>query len=105
MSEEEGEDRTGIWRRRRLLDGSLNRVPPMFYTKMWSLLEKCQGLLVQGRSLPQSVTQEMTSGEMKFHLVIGRFLGVARGAHLVALRRRAASRGSESEQRLRTQWS
>jgi len=68
ITEEEGEDRTGIWRRRRLLDGSLNRVPPQFYTKMWILLEKCQGLIVQGRSLPQSLTQEMTSGEMKFHL-------------------------------------
>ena len=42
-----GEDRTGIWRRRRLLDGSLNRVPLEFYTKMWSLLERCQGLSVQ----------------------------------------------------------
>lgn len=49
ITEEEGEDRTGIWRRRRLLDGSLNRVPPQFYTKMWILLEKCQGLIVQVR--------------------------------------------------------
>ena len=48
MYEEEGtEDRSGIWRRRRLLDGSLNRVPLEFYTKMWSLLERCQGLSVQ----------------------------------------------------------
>ena len=47
VSDGDGEDRTGIWRRRRLLDGSLNRVPPGFYTKMWSLLEKCQGLSIQ----------------------------------------------------------
>jgi len=66
--EEEGEDRTGIWRRRRLLDGSLNRVPPGFYTKVWTLLEKCQGLCIQGRCLSQALCQEMTSGEMKFHL-------------------------------------
>jgi len=65
---EEAEDRAGIWSRRRLLDGSLNRVPPGFYTQMWSLLERCQGLSVQGRSLWTALTQEMTSGEMKFHL-------------------------------------
>ena len=47
ISEDEGEDRTGIWRRRRLLDGSLNRVPSGFYTRMWLLLERCQGLSVQ----------------------------------------------------------
>jgi len=67
MDEEEPE-RTGMWTRRRLLDGSLNRVPPGFYTRMWSLLEKCQGISVHGKILYQSITQEMTSGEMKFHL-------------------------------------
>jgi len=67
MDEEEPE-RTGMWMRRRLLDGSLNRVPPGFYTRMWSLLEKCQGISVHGKILYQSITQEMTSGEMKFHL-------------------------------------
>lgn len=67
-SDGEAEDRSGIWRRRRILDGSLNRVPPGFYNKMWSLLEKCQGILIQGESLPQALTQETTPGEMKFHL-------------------------------------
>ena len=67
MDDEEPE-RTGMWMRRRLLDGSLNRVPPGFYTRMWSLLEKCQGISVHGNILYQSITQEMTSGEMKFHL-------------------------------------
>ena len=60
--------RTDLWQRRRLLDGSLNRVPPGFYTRMWSLLLKCQGISVNGNILLQSITQEMTSGEMKFHL-------------------------------------
>lgn len=64
----EENDRAGLWYRRRLLDGSLNRVPPGFYTRMWNLLEKCQGITIQGKTLPQSLTQEMTSGEMKFHL-------------------------------------
>ena len=44
------------------------RVPPDFYTKIWSVLERCQGLSVGGQVLPNSLTQEMTSGEMKFHL-------------------------------------
>lgn len=60
--------RTDLWQRRRLLDGSLNRVPPGFYTRMWSLLLKCQGISVNGNILLQTITQEMTSGEMKFHL-------------------------------------
>ena len=43
-------------------------MPPDFYTKMWSLLERCQGISVGGKVLPNSLTHEMTSGEMKFHL-------------------------------------
>ena len=39
--EEEGLDMAGLWLRRRLLDGSLNRVPPGFYTRVWSLLDRC----------------------------------------------------------------
>ena len=65
---EDVEDRTGMWARRRLLDGSLNRVPPGFYTRLWSLLLCCQGLCVQDNILYQTITQEMTSGEIKFHL-------------------------------------
>ena len=30
----------GLWLRRRLLDGSLNRVPIGFYSNVWSALEK-----------------------------------------------------------------
>ena len=61
---EDVEDRTGMWARRRLLDGSLNRVPPGFYTRLWSLLLSCQGLCVQENILYQTITQEMTSGEI-----------------------------------------
>ena len=43
--EEEGLDMAGLWLRRRLLDGSLNRVPPGFYTRVWSLLDRCSGQL------------------------------------------------------------
>ena len=65
---EEETPRSGMWVRRRLLDGSLNRVPPGFYTRIWSLLLKCQGINVHGNILYQSITQEQTSGEMNFHL-------------------------------------
>ena len=68
LLEAEDVDRTGMWARRRLLDGSLNRVPPGFYTRLWSLLLHCQGICVQDNILYQTITQEMTSGEIKFHL-------------------------------------
>ena len=66
--EEDESARVGLWQRRRLLDGSLNRVPAGFYTRMWALLDRCQGLEVGGSLLPSALTQEMTSGEMAFHL-------------------------------------
>lgn len=62
------DSRAGIWLRRRLLEGSLNRVPQGFYTQVWSVLERCQGISVGGQILHNSLIQEMTSGEMKFHL-------------------------------------
>ena len=39
---EEGEvpeDRVGVWRRRRRLDGALNRAPHEFYNQVWFILE------------------------------------------------------------------
>ncbi|XP_054267572.1 probable phosphorylase b kinase regulatory subunit alpha isoform X2 [Macrosteles quadrilineatus] len=63
-------DRQGQWLRRRRLDGALNRVPRDFYPRVWSILEKCEGLAIEGRLLPQNLTQEMTSGELKFALAV-----------------------------------
>ncbi|XP_041973417.1 probable phosphorylase b kinase regulatory subunit alpha isoform X4 [Aricia agestis] len=63
-------DRQGQWLRRRRLDGALNRVPRDFYPKVWGVLEKCQGLVIQGKVLQQNLTQEMTSGELKFALAV-----------------------------------
>ncbi|EEB10958.1 phosphorylase B kinase alpha, kpb1, putative [Pediculus humanus corporis] len=68
--DERSEDRQGQWLRRRRLDGALNRVPRNFYPQVWSVLEKCQGLAIEGRLLPQNLTQEMTSGELKFALAV-----------------------------------
>ncbi|XP_043267973.1 probable phosphorylase b kinase regulatory subunit alpha isoform X1 [Venturia canescens] len=61
-------DRQGQWLRRRRLDGALNRVPRDFYPRVWQVLERCQGLVIEGKVLPQNLTQEMTSGELKFAL-------------------------------------
>lgn len=63
-------DKQGQWLRRRRLDGALNRVPRDFYPRVWSVLEKCQGIDIAGKVLPQSLTQEMTSGELKFALAV-----------------------------------
>ena len=68
---ESGEsERQGQWIRRRRLDGALNRVPRGFYSRIWMLLERCPGLIIEGRLLPQNLTQEMTSGELKFALQV-----------------------------------
>ncbi|XP_072942269.1 probable phosphorylase b kinase regulatory subunit alpha isoform X1 [Epargyreus clarus] len=63
-------DRQGQWLRRRRLDGALNRVPRDFYPRVWGVLEKCQGLVIQGKVLQPNLTQEMTSGELKFALAV-----------------------------------
>ncbi|XP_035230839.1 probable phosphorylase b kinase regulatory subunit alpha isoform X1 [Stegodyphus dumicola] len=62
-------DRQGQWLRRRRLDGALNRVPRGFYPRIWSVLERCQGLSV-GKLLNQQLTREMTPGELKFALEV-----------------------------------
>ncbi|XP_034945410.1 probable phosphorylase b kinase regulatory subunit alpha isoform X2 [Chelonus insularis] len=63
-------DRQGQWLRRRRLDGALNRVPRDFYPRVWQVLERCQGLVIEGKVLPPNLTQEMTSGELKFALAV-----------------------------------
>ncbi|XP_061706140.1 probable phosphorylase b kinase regulatory subunit alpha isoform X3 [Cydia pomonella] len=63
-------DRQGQWLRRRRLDGALNRVPRDFYPRVWGVLEKCQGLVIQGKVLQPNLTQEMTPGELKFALAV-----------------------------------
>lgn len=67
-------DREGQWLRRRRLDGALNRVPKGFYPKIWSLLERCHGISINGRVLMNQLTREMTSGELKFALQVEQVL-------------------------------
>lgn len=52
-------NRHGQWIRRRRLDGSLNRVPVGFYSKVWMALEKCQGIQIYSYVLSQSLTREV----------------------------------------------
>jgi len=40
QEQDEESDRDGQWRRRRRLDGALNRLPPNFYVYVWFILEK-----------------------------------------------------------------
>ncbi|KAL1444577.1 hypothetical protein MTO96_029755 [Rhipicephalus appendiculatus] len=61
-------DRQGQWLRRRRLDGALNRVPVGFYSCVWRVLERCPGVWAGGHCLQQTLTREMTPGELKFAL-------------------------------------
>ncbi len=60
----------GAWIRRRRLDGSLNRVPVGFYSKVWMALEKCRGIQIYGYVLYTELTREMTREEIKFALLV-----------------------------------
>ncbi|XP_071951330.1 phosphorylase b kinase regulatory subunit alpha, skeletal muscle isoform-like isoform X2 [Antedon mediterranea] len=63
-------EKSGQWLRRRRLDGALNRAPNDFYPKVWRVLEKCHGISIKGNFLHQSLTREMTAGELKFALAV-----------------------------------
>ncbi|CAN9507182.1 unnamed protein product [Ophioblennius macclurei] len=66
MGQLQWEEKQGQWLRRRRLDGAINRVPMGFYQKVWTILQKCHGLSIDGYVLPSSTTREMTAGEIKF---------------------------------------
>ncbi|KAL8604076.1 hypothetical protein ACOMHN_024901 [Nucella lapillus] len=66
----EGDDRQGQWLRRRRLDGALNRVPVGFYPRIWRVLRRCPGLIIDDTTLHSSLTAEMTEGEFKFALEV-----------------------------------
>jgi phosphorylase kinase alpha/beta subunit len=64
----------GGWLRYRQREGSLNRVPPDFYTSVWKLLSHCDGLIIgdkldiRNRLDSSSILAEMTSREKNFAL-------------------------------------
>ncbi|XP_046368664.1 probable phosphorylase b kinase regulatory subunit alpha isoform X4 [Haliotis rufescens] len=75
-ADDSSSDRQGQWMRRRRLDGSLNRVPLEFYPRLWTVLERCQGLSINGHMLLGSLTQEMTPREFKFALQVEKVLNL-----------------------------
>eukprot|EP00127_Corallochytrium_limacisporum_P004497 Clim_evm24s165 gene=Clim_evmTU24s165 len=61
----------GLWKRRRQLDGALNRVPLKFYPGVWRVLERFGGIRIGGSALPRHPTvDEMTAGEFKFAMKV-----------------------------------
>ncbi|WP_017327229.1 glycoside hydrolase family 15 protein [Synechococcus sp. PCC 7336] len=70
----------GGWLRRRRMEGSLNRVPPDFYRRVWNLMGHCKGLAI-GDKLErrnhldsQLILAEMTPGEQNFARAIEHLL-------------------------------
>ncbi|KAF7251365.1 hypothetical protein EG68_09347, partial [Paragonimus skrjabini miyazakii] len=59
-----------LWSRRRKIDGSLNRVPPGFYERVYTVLSRVQSLIIGGHVLCNSLTREMTTEEHKFALAV-----------------------------------
>ncbi|KAK8781960.1 hypothetical protein V5799_016699 [Amblyomma americanum] len=74
LSEAPADNQHGLWRRRRRLDGALNRVPVGFYSCVWAVLERCPGVWIRGQCLPWGLTREMTAGEFKFALRVEEML-------------------------------
>ncbi|KAL3312556.1 Phosphorylase b kinase regulatory subunit alpha [Cichlidogyrus casuarinus] len=71
IKEEEDLERTREqWCRRRKIDGALNRCPPGFYERIYLLLERVNGLKLGDSVIHQSLTKEMTRGEIKFALKV-----------------------------------
>ncbi|RCI03897.1 hypothetical protein CU098_010455, partial [Rhizopus stolonifer] len=69
----------GRWLRRRKNDGALNRVPSHFFSRTWSVLDKCHGFQIGNQNLPRDPTVfEKTPEEFNFALAVEGFLGILR---------------------------
>jgi phosphorylase kinase alpha/beta subunit len=77
------EERTmpaGGWRRKRQMEGGVNRVPKDFYPNVWGLLRHCKGLIIgdklerRNRLDSHIILSEMTPGEKNFALQIEHLL-------------------------------
>ncbi|XP_003747895.1 probable phosphorylase b kinase regulatory subunit alpha [Galendromus occidentalis] len=67
--DDEEDAKRGQWLRRRRLDGALNRVPADFYELIWKVLQRCEAISLDNNNcLTNSLTKEMTPGELKFAL-------------------------------------
>lgn len=69
----------GRWLRRRKNDGALNRVPPHFFSRTWTVLDNCHGFQIGSHYLPRDPTVfEKTPEEFNFALAVEGFLGILR---------------------------
>ena len=70
----------GGWRRKRQMEGTVNRVPKDFYPSVWGLLRHCKGLIIgdklerRNRLDSHIILSEMTPGEKNFALQIEHLL-------------------------------
>ena len=70
----------GGWRRKRQMEGAVNRVPKDFYPSVWGLLRHCKGLIIgdklerRNRLDSDVILSEMTPGEKNFALQIEHLL-------------------------------
>ncbi|MBE9163606.1 MULTISPECIES: glycoside hydrolase family 15 protein [Microcoleaceae] len=70
----------GGWRRKRQMEGAVNRVPKDFYPSVWGLLRHCKGLIIgdklerRNRLDSDLILAEMTPGEKNFALQIEHLL-------------------------------
>ncbi|MEG4345141.1 glycoside hydrolase family 15 protein [Microcoleus sp. A003_D6] len=77
---EEPQMPAGGWRRKRQMEGAVNRVPKDFYPNVWGLLRHCKGLIIgdklerRNRLDSDIILSEMTPGEKNFALQIEHLL-------------------------------
>jgi phosphorylase kinase alpha/beta subunit len=77
---EEPQMPAGGWRRKRQMEGAVNRVPKDFYPSVWELLRHCKGLIIgdklerRNRLDSDIILSEMTPGEKNFALQIEHLL-------------------------------
>jgi phosphorylase kinase alpha/beta subunit len=77
---EEPQMPAGGWRRKRQMEGGVNRVPKDFYPNVWGLLRHCKGLIIgdklerRNRLDSHIILSEMTPGEKNFALQIEHLL-------------------------------
>lgn len=77
---EEPQMPAGGWRRKRQMEGAVNRVPKDFYPSVWGLLRHCKGLIIgdklerRNRLDSHIILSEMTPGEKNFALQIEHLL-------------------------------
>ncbi len=79
-NEEDAKPAAEDWRRKRQLDGSLNRAPKNFYPSVWNVLKHCRGLVIgdklerRNRLDSELLLAEMTPGEKNFALQVEHLL-------------------------------